>query len=73
MVKEKYKVFTSKYDEIKNAEELENEEEISRLKVELDMLMMVVHFNDHSPWQVGFADLVARPCGRRASRGRWVQ
>jgi len=36
LVKEKYKVFTSKYDEIKNAEELENEEEITRLRKNLD-------------------------------------
>tara|TARA_Y100000590_G_scaffold255891_1_gene287398 strand:- start:833 stop:2641 length:1809 start_codon:yes stop_codon:yes gene_type:complete len=34
--KEKYKVFTNKYDEIKNAEELENEEEIIRLRKNLD-------------------------------------
>ena len=34
--KEKYKIFTNKYDEIKNAEELENEEEIIRLRKNLD-------------------------------------
>jgi len=34
--KEKYKVFTNKYDEIKNAEELENENEIIRLRKNLD-------------------------------------
>tara|TARA_B100000029_G_scaffold499961_1_gene571027 strand:+ start:1192 stop:3000 length:1809 start_codon:yes stop_codon:yes gene_type:complete len=34
--KEKYKVFTSEYDEIKNAEELEKEEEIARLRKNLD-------------------------------------
>jgi cobaltochelatase CobT len=33
---EKYKVFTNKYDEIKNAEDLENEEEIIRLRKNLD-------------------------------------
>ena len=34
--KEKYKVFTNKYDEIKNAEELENENEMIRLRKSLD-------------------------------------
>jgi len=34
--KEKYKIFTNKYDEIKNAEELENDEEIIRLRKNLD-------------------------------------
>jgi len=34
--KDKYKVFTNKYDETKNAEELENDEEISRLRKNLD-------------------------------------
>jgi len=34
--KEKYKIFTSVYDEIKNAEELENENEIIRLRKNLD-------------------------------------
>ncbi len=34
--KEKYKVFTNKYDEVKNAEELENDEEIIRLRKNLD-------------------------------------
>ena len=34
--KEKYKVFTNEYDEIKNAEELEKEEEITRLRKNLD-------------------------------------
>tara|TARA_B100001123_G_scaffold374_1_gene588 strand:- start:3280 stop:5085 length:1806 start_codon:yes stop_codon:yes gene_type:complete len=34
--KEKYKIFTSEYDEIKNAEELENEDEITRLRKNLD-------------------------------------
>jgi len=33
---EKYKVFTNKYDEIKNAEDLETEEEIIRLRKNLD-------------------------------------
>tara|TARA_Y100000590_G_scaffold8169_1_gene10275 strand:+ start:8152 stop:9963 length:1812 start_codon:yes stop_codon:yes gene_type:complete len=34
--KEKYRIFTSEYDEIKNAEELEKEEEIIRLRKNLD-------------------------------------
>jgi cobaltochelatase CobT len=34
--KEKYGVFTNKFDEIKNAEELESEEEIARLRKSLD-------------------------------------
>ena len=34
--KEKYKIFTNEYDEIKNAEELEKEEEIIRLRKNLD-------------------------------------
>ena len=34
--KERYKVFTNKYDEIKNAEELETDEEIIRLRKTLD-------------------------------------
>ena len=34
--KEKYKVFTNMYDEIKNAEELEKDEEIIRLRKSLD-------------------------------------
>ena len=33
---DKYKIFTNEYDEIKNAEDLENEEEISRLRKSLD-------------------------------------
>jgi len=36
LLKEKYKVFTNQYDEIKNAEELENDEEIIRLRKNLD-------------------------------------
>ena len=36
LAKEKYKVFTNVYDEIKNAEELENDEEIARLRKNLD-------------------------------------
>ena len=36
LFKEKYKVFTNKYDEVKNAEELENDEEIIRLRKNLD-------------------------------------
>ena len=34
--KAKYKIFTNEYDEIKNAEDLENESEISRLRKNLD-------------------------------------
>jgi len=33
---DKYKIFTNEYDEIKNAEDLENEEEILRLRKSLD-------------------------------------
>jgi len=36
IVKERYKIFTNQYDEEKNAEELEREEEISRLRKSLD-------------------------------------
>ena len=36
LLKEKYKVFTNQYDEIKNAEDLENDEEITRLRKNLD-------------------------------------
>ena len=36
LFKEKYKVFTNKYDEVKNAEELENVDEITRLRKNLD-------------------------------------
>ena len=36
LLKEKYKIFTNQYDEIKNAEELENDEEIIRLRKNLD-------------------------------------
>jgi len=35
-LKEKYKIFTTEYDEVKNAEDLENENEISRLRKSLD-------------------------------------
>ena len=35
-LKDKYKIFTDSYDEVKNAEELENGEEISRLRKSLD-------------------------------------
>jgi len=35
-LKDKYKIFTDSYDEVKNAEELENDEEISRLRKSLD-------------------------------------
>jgi len=34
--KKKYKIFTNLYDEVKNAEDLENENEISRLRKNLD-------------------------------------
>jgi len=37
---EKYKVFTNKYDEIKNAEELETDEEIIRLRKNLDQQLV---------------------------------
>ena len=36
LLKEKYKIFTSEYDEVKNAEELESEDEITRLRKNLD-------------------------------------
>ncbi len=36
LLKEKYKIFTNQYDEVKNAEELENDEEIIRLRKNLD-------------------------------------
>mgnify|MGYP006087705301 CR=1 FL=1 len=36
LLKEKYKIFTTEYDEIKNAEDLESENEISRLRKNLD-------------------------------------
>jgi len=36
ILKEKYKIFTNKYDEVINAEELENDEEITRLRKNLD-------------------------------------
>ena len=36
LLKQKYKIFTNKYDEVKNAEELENDEEITRLRKSLD-------------------------------------
>ena len=36
LLKQKYKIFTDNYDEIKNAEQLENETEISRLRKNLD-------------------------------------
>ena len=36
LLKEKYKVFTNEYDEIANAEKLESEEEITRLRKNLD-------------------------------------
>jgi len=36
LFKEKYKIFTNAYDEVKNAEELEKEEEIARLRKNLD-------------------------------------
>ena len=35
-LREKYKIFTNKYDEIKNADELENDDEIIRLRKNLD-------------------------------------
>jgi len=39
-LQQKYKVFTSKYDEIKKAEELENEDEIIRLRKNLDQQLL---------------------------------
>ena len=36
LLREKYKIFTNEYDEIKNAEDLENEDEIIRLRKNLD-------------------------------------
>ena len=36
LLKDKYKIFTNEYDEIKQAEDLENEEEIIRLRKNLD-------------------------------------
>jgi cobaltochelatase CobT len=36
LLKEKYKVFTNEYDEIANAEKLENDDEITRLRKNLD-------------------------------------
>jgi len=40
LLKEKYKVFTNKFDEIKNAEDLENKEEIVRLRKNLDQQLI---------------------------------
>jgi len=40
LFKEKYKIFTNKYDEITNAEELENEDEILRLRKNLDQQLI---------------------------------
>jgi len=40
LTKEKYKIFTNKYDEIKKAEELENYEEIARLRKNLDQQLI---------------------------------
>jgi len=37
---QKYKIFTSKYDEIKKAEELEKEDEITRLRKNLDQQLL---------------------------------
>jgi len=36
----KYQIFTNKYDEVKKAEELENEEEIARLRKNLDQQLL---------------------------------
>ena len=36
LLKEKYKIFTNEYDEIANAEKLENDDEITRLRKNLD-------------------------------------
>ena len=40
LFKDKYKIFTNEYDEIKEAEELENEEEIIRLRKNLDQQLI---------------------------------
>ena len=40
LLKTKYKIFTNKYDEVKNAEELENEDEIIRLRKNLDQQLL---------------------------------
>jgi len=40
LVKEKYKIFTNKYDEVKDAEKLENEDEIIRLRKNLDQQLI---------------------------------
>ena len=40
LFKDKYKIFTKEYDEIKEAEELENEEEIIRLRKNLDQQLI---------------------------------
>jgi len=39
-LKQKYKIFTNKYDEIKKAEELEKEDEITRLRKNLDQQLI---------------------------------
>jgi len=38
--KEKYKIFTNMYDEVKNAEDLENDEEITKLRKSLDQQLI---------------------------------
>ena len=38
--KEKYKIFTNMYDEVKNAEDLENDEEITKLRKSLDQQLV---------------------------------
>ena len=40
LLKEKYKVFTNEFDEVKNAEDLENENEITRLRKNLDQQLI---------------------------------
>ena len=40
LLKEKYKTFTDEFDEIKNADELESETEISRLRKNLDQQLI---------------------------------
>jgi len=40
LTKKKYKIFTNKYDEVKKAEELENEDEIIRLRKNLDQQLI---------------------------------
>ncbi len=40
LLKEKYKIFTNQYDEVKNADELEKDEEMTRLRKNLDQQLI---------------------------------